>query len=256
MAAHRSSNRLQHRSTFSEPVLVAHVKHGYEERRRSIERQLDSLGIEFEFMLDGDIADIDEEMWSRWFAGRFGPGPSQSCSCKHLLMYRRIAEAGWPGALILEDDIFLAGDFATVFEASLAELRERDLEAVRAAWISYENSTLRTPPWSELRRGRYLYRAMVPRCTGAYYIGAGAAQALLHAAETIKVDTPIDMWVTAMAKRLPDDLHIYWCHPTVAEQGSMNGRFDSMDSRRTASIWRRAKWTADKWYKSVLRWAA
>ena len=75
MAAHRSSSSLQLHSPFSVPVLVAHVKRGYEERRRSIERQFHGLGIAFEFMLDGDIEDIDVETATRWFADCFGPGP-------------------------------------------------------------------------------------------------------------------------------------------------------------------------------------
>jgi len=244
------------RPSFTEPVLVAHVKHGYEKRRASIERQLGGLGIPFEFMLDGDISDIDDELSSRWFATSFSAGAAQSCTCKHLLMYERIVDAGWSGALILEDDIFLAPDFVPVFNASLEELRTHPAAAVEAAWISYENSTLRMPKRSELRRGQLLYRAMLTRCTGAYYIGARAAEALLDAAATRKVDKIIDIWVNDMAGIMPDRLQIHWCHPTVAEQGSMNGQFDSMNPRRSATLWRQVKWNADKWYKTVRHRAA
>ena len=237
---------------WSTPVLVAHVKRGHEQRRRSIESQLGRLGLDFEFMLDGDIEDIDDETSARWFAASFPAGPVQSCACKHLLMYRRIVERGWPGALILEDDIFLANHFVSVLAASLDEMLDRCPDAVRSCWISYENSTLRAPPRGALRRGQLLYRAAMTRCAGAYYVGEGAARALLETASTDKVDRPIDRWVDGLAERLHDSLQIYWCHPAVAEQGSMNGHFDSMDPRRTAGLWRRAKWTADKWYKSVV----
>lgn len=244
------------RPAFLEPVVVAHVKLGYEARRKSIEGQLGALGIPFEFMLDGDIPDIDEALASRWFAAGFAPGPVQSCACKHLLIYDRIVTAGWRGALILEDDILLAKNFVPVFNASLDELGRQDDAFLDAAWISYENSTLRMPSRSELRRGQLLYRAALTRCTGAYYIGAGAAAALLRAASTLKVDKPIDLWVNDMASRIPDDLQIHWCHPTVAEQGSMNGQFDSMSARRSATLWRRVKWSADKWYKTARHRAA
>lgn len=239
------------RPPFVEPVLVAHVKEGYEHRRESIEWQMADLGIDFEFMLDGDISDIDAELSSRFFSPRFGPGPTQSCACKHFLMYERIVRAEWPGALILEDDILLAKNFVHVFQASLQELRARDAAALHTAWISYENSTLRMPPRSTLRAGQLLYPAMLTRCTGAYYIGAGAAAALLHAASVRKADKEIDLWVNDMAQLMPDKLHIHWCHPTVAEQGSMNGQFDSMDRRRSSTLWRRVKWTSQKWYKTV-----
>ena len=236
----------------SVPVLVAHVKRGYEDRRRSIERQFGDLGMPFEFMLDGDIPDIDAELSARWFDPRFPSGPAQSCACKHLLMYERIAAAGWKGALILEDDIFLLEGFARVFEASLEELRRRDGAALDTAWISYENTGHVVPPRREMRPGQMLYRSTTTRCTGAYYIGFAAAAALLHEASTRKVDKAIDCWVEDMVPILPDRLQIYWCHPAVAEQGSMNGRFDSMDTRRRAGLWRRLKWHADKVYKSCL----
>lgn len=244
------------RPSFPEPVLVAHVKHGYEARRKSIESQLGSLGIPFEFMLDGDMSDIDDELSSRWFADCFPAGPAQSCTCKHLLMYDRIVEAGWRGALILEDDILLAKNFVPVFNASLDELLRQHNATLDTAWISYENSTLRMPSRSALRKGQLLYRAELTRCTGAYYIGAGAAAALLRAAATLKVNKAIDIWVNDMARRLPGKLQIHWCHPTIAEQGSMNGQFDSMNASRNATLWRRVKWNADKWYKTARHRAA
>lgn len=233
----------------SVPVLVAHVKHGFEDRRRSIERQFTELGMPFEFMLDGDISDIDAELSARWFDPGFPLGPQQSCACKHLLMYQRIVKAGWAGALILEDDILLLEGFAPVFEASLQELRRRNEAVLGTAWISYENTGHVVPPRREIKQGQMLYRSMTTRCTGAYYIGCTAAAALLHEASTRKVDKAIDCWVEDMVPLLPDRLQIYWCHPAIAEQGSMNGRFDSMDSRRRAGVWRRLKWKMDRLYK-------
>lgn len=239
-----------------EPVLVAHVKHGYESRRRSIERQLHGLRMPFEFMLDGDIPDLTPALMARWFAPHLKPAAMQSCTCKHLLMYERIVAEGWPGALILEDDIVLADSFVQVFRATLDELHGSAGSAVATAWVSYENSTLRMPRGSQLRKGVHLYPASRTRCTGAYYVGHQAAQALLRLAETVKVSAGIDIWVDSMAALAPDDIRILWCHPTVAEQGSMNGLFDSMDPRRRASLWRRVKWNADKLYKTVRSRAA
>lgn len=249
MAAHLPTIRLH--EPFPEPVLVAHVKHGYESRRESITRQLHDLRMPFEFMLDGDIPDLSPAVMSRWFAPDVKPAAIPSCACKHLLMYERIVAEGWPGALILEDDIVLADSFVQVFKATLAELRGADGSAIETAWVSYENSTLRMPRGSEIRRGVYLYPATRTRCTAAYYVGRGVAQTLLRLAETVKVDAEIDIWVDTMAARFPEAIRILWCHPTIAEQGSMNGLFDSMDSRRRASLWRRVKWNADKLYKTV-----
>ena len=236
---------------FAAHALVAHVKKGYDARRRSIERQMAALDIPFEFMLDGDIPDLDAGLMRRWFGPNMQPSPVSSCACKHLLMYERLLAKGWRGALILEDDILLADNFAAVFNATLDELETTDGGCLARAWISYENSTLRMPPRRELRDGRLLYRSKELRCTGAYYIGAAVARWLLDTASSRKLHEPIDWFVGEVAGYASSPVDIYWCHPPVAEQGSMNGTFDSMDARRRAGLMRRVKWMADKWYKSA-----
>jgi len=243
-------------AAFASRTIVAHVKKGYESRRCSIERRMTALEIPFEFMLDGDIPDLDAHLMHRWFAPNMQPNAATSCACKHLLMYERLLAEGWPGALILEDDILLADDFVAVFNATLEELGATDGGRHAKAWISYENSTLRMPPRRDLRDGQLLYRTKEPRCTGAYYIGAAAAKGLLDVASSRKLNQPIDWFVGDVARDASSPIDIYWCHPPVAEQGSMNGTFDSMDSRRRSGLIRRVKWIADKWYKAARHRAA
>lgn len=233
-----------------EKVFVAHVKSGYESRRRSIVEQLSRLNLCFEFMLDGDIEDITEELKDRWFLPELINNPKMmSCTCKHFLIYEQIVKSGWQGALILEDDIFLAVDFVEEFNKSMRELFSRRDVFPSRAWVSYENSTLRFPSRTILKSTQRLYRSGEPRCTGAYYIGAEAAHSLLKIADTEKVDLPIDCYVALVTKRNKSPLELYWCHPTIAEQGSMNGVFSSMDIRRKAGLWRKMKWRLDKYYK-------
>ena len=45
-------------SVITEKVLVLHVKQGYEERAKHIEKMLGELHIPFEYILDGDIKEI------------------------------------------------------------------------------------------------------------------------------------------------------------------------------------------------------
>ncbi len=234
----------------AEKIFVAHVKSGYESRRTSIVKQLSRFNLSFEFMLDGDIEDITADLKYRWFLPELIRNPKMmSCTCKHLLIYEQIVKSGWQGALILEDDIFLAVDFVEEFNKSMRELFSRSDVSPSKAWVSYENSTLRFPSRTILKSTQRLYRVDEPRCTGAYYIGAEAAHSLLKIADSEKVDLPIDCYVELVAKRNPSPLELYWCHPTIAEQGSMNGVFSSIDKRRTASAWRKMKWSLDKCYK-------
>jgi glycosyl transferase, family 25 len=238
-------------------VFVAHVKSGYESRRKSIDRQFSRLRIDFEYLLDGDIADITGEIKNRWFCPSLIASPkAMSCTCKHLMIYEKMVACGTQGALIFEDDIFLVDDFVAQYNLATRELFEReDIDSDRA-WISYENSTLRYPPKSTLRPSQRLYRAREPRCTGAYYIGAGAAKGILRIADTERADRPIDCFVEVIANRKDSPVDLYWCHPTIAEQGSMSGVFQSMDPKRTATLWRKMKWNLDKYYKSLRHRAA
>ena len=50
-------------------VYVIHVRHGAEDRAAFIERQLGRLGIEFEYVLDGDRDQLTPAVMARWFRG-------------------------------------------------------------------------------------------------------------------------------------------------------------------------------------------
>lgn len=241
----------------TDQVFVAHVKTGYESRRKSIDEQFLRLNIDFQYFLDGDIGDISDHTKNRWFLPSLVANPKMmSCTCKHFLIYEQIVERGLQGALIFEDDIFLAKDFVRQYNLATRELFGRDDIAPGRAWISYENSTLRFPPKSALRPSQRLYRAEEPRCTGAYYIGADAAKGILQIANSEKAGLGIDCFVSKIAKRDDSPVDLYWCHPTIAEQGSMNGVFESIDARRSATLWRKIKWNLDKYYKSIKHRAA
>ena len=54
-------------SVITEKVLVLHVKQGYEERAKHIEKMLGELHIPFEYILDGDIKDITTEVLQKYF---------------------------------------------------------------------------------------------------------------------------------------------------------------------------------------------
>jgi glycosyl transferase family 25 len=241
-------------------VYVLHVKTGYEERGESIERQFAQLGIPFQFMLDGDIPDITPAIVQTWFAGGMcQPDALRAVSCawKHLLIYGEIVRDGLQNALVFEDDILLAPDFVPQCARTIAELHQRSDLAPSRAWISYENSTLRVPPRHERRADRMLYPAREPRCTGAYYIGQAAARGLWEIARTEKMAQPYDCFVAEVLARTNPPLDMLWCHPTLAEQGSMNGQFGSaMDLGRPRSWLRRLKWFADKHYKRLKQMVA
>jgi len=60
------------------PVFVLHVKQGYEDRARHMERTLAAHGIVFEYMLDGDMTELTPELQQRFFGSAGTPTPHKS----------------------------------------------------------------------------------------------------------------------------------------------------------------------------------
>ena len=207
-------------------VFVLHVKHGYEERYEKLKQMLDRHGITFEPMLDGDIDDIDDGVLDKWFSGgeMRGRFAHTSCALKHLLIYEAIIKGGLDGALVLEDDIRLHGDFNVIFNKSMEELAER-YGGGEPVMVSYEDTRLRFVPQSVRRKGQVLYEGDRDRMAGAYYVNRAAAELMVRCAEADKVDIPIDLFHNKLLRE--KRLTYLWCQPTVATQGTAEGRFAS-----------------------------
>lgn len=225
-------------------IFVAHVKTGYEERREHISKML--CNSQFEWMLDGDIADISPERDARYFRADAHLTPSQkSCALKHVLICREIVDRNLPGALVLEDDICLHDRFPVVFARSLAEIEQID----RPLIANYEDTRLRFVPRSRREKGRVLYPGDRDRMTGCYYINRAGAEAVLREVDENKIGLPADHF---HKKLLNDGKLLYlWAQPTVATQGSHNGLFRSaINSNKTS--WTERKWLLLRAYKKLI----
>lgn len=222
-------------STFTVPgtVFVAHVKDGYDERERHIRAMLGDAGVPFEFMLDGDIADITPARRAAYFSpGLSIPLSAQSCALKHILICEEIVKRGLPGALVLEDDICLSPRFPAIFTRSMEELPLYERpdgnpeSAPLPVMISYEDTRLRFVERSRREKGRVLYPGDRDRMTGCYYINRAGAEAILQSIRTNGgLNMPIDLYHAWMLRC--GNLRYLWCHPTIATQGSHTGKFRS-----------------------------
>ncbi|MFR9588359.1 MAG: glycosyltransferase family 25 protein [Rikenellaceae bacterium] len=102
-------------------VFVAHVKKGSEHRAIAMEKQLAKLGIEFEYMLGGDIEDITAERLEKYFVpdvenSIVGRSKSHiSCALKHILIFEEVVKQNLNRILVLEDDAILTSDFVEKF---------------------------------------------------------------------------------------------------------------------------------------------
>lgn len=237
-------------AAITEKVLVLHVKKGYEERAEHIEKMLAKLHIPFEYILDGDVPDLTQEILDKYFEpgkeGLYGYTPRTSCSYKHFLAYEYILRNNLKGALILEDDIILGKKFIPVFNKCMEEFETMPIDDIL---ISFEDSRLRFVPRSQRRAGKYIYKGDKDRMAGAYYISNGAARQVMEYVAANKCDRPIDLLHGFLIKKI--GFPYYWCQPTIATQGSFSGKFhSSLSPKKEFCIW--ASWKFKLNYKKLL----
>ena len=232
-------------------VYVLHVKKGYESRAERIQRELSELGISFEYILDWDKNELNEEQLSRFFAGTMhSVSAATSCASKHIESWSKFSKSSHELALILEDDIIPDKHFLAFLTQFVEELIVLNPNLLNPVFISLENSGLQFVPAHQLEKNKFLYPVTDTRCAGAYLINRSASELLLHTLESYKMDEPVDWWLKRLAEK--KILHVLWSHPTIAEQGSHNGHYASSIDHKTEGVFRKFSWILKRFYKNTL----
>lgn len=231
-------------------VFVLHVKKGYEERAKSIETQFTQHQIPFEYILDGDLTDLTSEIIEKYFSGQEMTihKAFTSCAFKHILAYEKMIQEKMDYALIFEDDIVLSANFNAVFNQSIKEIQQKEEKGI---FVSYEDTTLEFVPKKELKQEKLLYPAKKGRCAGSYLIDYQTAKIMLNYIYEYKCHLPID-WLHnfLLDKNL---FSMYWCHPTIAQQGSHTGKFTSGLSTKQGTLVQQIRWKAKAFWKKIVK---
>lgn len=231
-------------------VFVLHVKKGYEERKKFMEDQFQKHEIPFEYMLDGDLTDLTPDIIEKYFAGEMDniQKPATSCAFKHLLVYEQILQRKIDYALIFEDDVQLSDNFNQLFNESLKEIKQIE----DGFFVSYEDTTLEFVPKEQLEKGKLLYPATRGRCAGAYLIDYQTAKIIMDYVNKHKCHLPID-WMHNFLVEEKQLFSIYWCHPTIAQQGSHTGKFTSGLSKKKGAFIQQIRWKAKAFWKKTFK---
>ena len=189
------------------------------QRRESIERQLRSHGLTYEFVHEYDADDIGGAIRDKYLANSSLTPNAFSCAMKHLQALRTIAARGWKRGLILEDDAILSDNFVQGVQAAIAE--SAGFTHPHVLFIG-SGGNLYTPRHMRVQ-GQRLYRTSKGRLAEAYILGSEAAKLRIEWIERYGIPLPIDN----LFERIDHELHIelYWLEDPVVEQGSKNGRF-------------------------------
>lgn len=212
-------------------VFVAHLKKGSEERAAQMNKQLNALGIDFEYMLDGDIEDLTPERKVKYF-GLDNPMhiSGMSCTMKHILIYEEMVKRSLQRVLILEDDAVLRKNFVELFNRSMKEMDNHPMDQPFLAY--YEASGLIFIPRSKRRRGTVLYKAERMQCTACYVVNLAFAKTCLQYTVEHLATHPIDNHIEQM--RVENVVPVmYQSHPELCIQGSHIGMTNSLIADRT-----------------------
>lgn len=192
------------------------------ERRKSIERQLDALGLGYEFIHSYDACDLDDAIAARYFKNALLSPGQRSCALKHLQALRLVAARHWERALILEDDALLASQFIRRLQAALQEASQ--ITSPHVLFIG-SGGNLYTPRRRQVT-GQHLYKSTRGRLGEAYVLGSDVALRRIEWIETHGIPLPIDNLFEQIDREC--GIELYWLEPPIVEQGSKNGRFQSV----------------------------
>lgn len=202
-------------------ILVINPKN-FIERRQSIERQLQPLGLPYEFIHSYDAGDLDATVTSRYFKSSLLSTGQQSCALKHLQALRLIVERDWQRALVLEDDALLVSQFVSELDSALRESARFDPPYVLFVGSGGNQYT----PWRLRVPGQRLYKSDRGRLGEAYVLGSQAARLRIGWIEQHGIIFPIDNLFERIDREL--GIAMYWLEPPIVEQGSKNGHFRSV----------------------------
>jgi len=214
---------------------IVHVKTAHE-REKHMLSQIGNLPFKFKFILAGDQEDLTAEIKNSYFTQSMQECYSKgaiSCTYKHILALEDMIKNNISYGIIFENDIFLSGNFTNAVNKAIAEVKERN---IKNFYLSLEDSLLVFVKGSERVKGRTVYKiergkynvknGYNTRCAGAYIVDLEAAKSVVEEVKKNKCAQVSDwFWTHLVSSNIVD---LYYLHPTVASQGSHNGRLGSL----------------------------
>jgi glycosyl transferase family 25 len=226
---------------------VIHVSDALE-REVHIKTQINNKKLDYVFVNEGDKKDLYKPILEKYFTGPLcQASAATSCAYKHILAYEDMLANNTELALVLEDDIFLSENFSEALAKTILEIKRRNLQNFI---VSLEDSNLRYVKGSERNKNQLLYKNNHGRMTGAYLTDRAAALKMMQEINKNKCAENIDWFHNRCSEK--DIINIYWLHPTIATQGSLNGNISSLIGNKPGGLFRLLSFRLEKNYKKIL----
>tara|TARA_B110000285_G_scaffold40448_1_gene44242 strand:+ start:2497 stop:3252 length:756 start_codon:yes stop_codon:yes gene_type:complete len=237
-------------SLFKKGIYIVHAIRGYERHGDRVKKLMGKQGLNFEFVSNADPELFSDELLNKYFPSEFTNKHKKgtiSCTLNHIYAYERIVKEQVPLAIVFEDDPFFLGEFKPKLLLLENEIKKLDPGFI----ISLENTTQRYPSFWDTKKGKHLYAAKTNRAAGAYILDLKTATILTDQIKRNKCDEVIDWWQFRQSEK--GLIKMYWAHPAMVEQGSINGGLSAEISTRSSSSTRRLRWKIHKFYKMYFR---
>jgi len=250
-----SSQRTGETDIRPDAVYVLTVK-SYADRIAHVRRELGRYGVEFEFIVDFDVGEIDPDLAARHFVDSAIAMPRHtSLTLKHMQAWRRAVERGHRHILVFEDDVVLHPAFRQRLAGAL-----RAADGLAPGWLIFlGGADARVPDEFFLHPGPFV---PLPNPTAEGYLtDLEACRRRLAWCDANKIDLPADHLITRIDRE--QGIAQYWPLEPLMEQGSVTGLFDSvLDSSRMRhsrlynvlrhrwTKWRRRTWRK-YWVRAV-----
>ncbi len=207
------------------------------DRRKRLDAYLERNNIDVEYILDFNQEDLTEDIINEWYDTdenryrekidyTYGKGVAPfrklniaeiSCTIKHYLGIKSVADKCDDYGLVLEDDVIFVENFPEIFNNFLSNTPD-DWGAIFMGCCA----GLRVPPQFQ-QQGVNAYPIQHPASRGgdSYILRKDVAQKI---ASTMKPFNTISDWELACQLH-KHDIKTYWWEPPLVVQGSENGLY-------------------------------
>lgn len=212
--------------------LISYVVHytPLKERKKFLLNEFNKHSLIHYFIEDYDrekLLDKDLKIFNSKF-------PKHQCgiTLSHICAYKKIINNEYKYSLILEDDVILDDNFKDKLNKSLKQLpTDYDMLFIGDGCNLHIQSSIIKPQqliYKKCREPTSWGGNGATRCTDSYLVSKKSAKKIINYISNLKEGTvhmPIDWWLNKIIRDLK--LEIYWMEPTIATQGTQNGKYKS-----------------------------
>ncbi len=206
-------------------VFVLSVK-TFEDRINHVKKQMALHQIEYQFVFDFDIPDLNTSLLIDTFeTEKVLDKPQQSLVLKHIQAWRLCVEHQFQNILVFEDDVILSDNFVPKLNQAIKAIEQK-----QNAYLLFLGGADTKVSDAFLLSNESIVEQPIATAE-AYLTNHAACEKRMQWLSSHKVNLPADFLLRKMDPE--SGIVQYWLKEHIAEQGSVTGIFESsLDKQR------------------------